>query len=61
MIKAITKLSDASEANIMTNGMFKFTKDVDVRDLLVRMHSDDQTTAQTAKKTLLNFLAQDHE
>lgn len=58
MIKAITKLLDASEANIMITGMFEFTEYVDIRDLLVRMHSEDQATAQAAKKTILNLIAQ---
>lgn len=59
MIKAITKISDASEINIMSNGMIEITEYVDVRDLLVRMHSTDRATAEAAKKTVLNLISQE--
>ncbi|MDE7599643.1 hypothetical protein NVR57_13080 [Enterobacter asburiae] len=59
MIKAITKISDASGSNIMGNGMIEITEYVDLRDLLVRMHSADAATATAAKKKILNFIHQE--
>lgn len=59
MIKAITTIFDASGSNIMDNGMIESREYVDLRDLLVRMHSGDVATAAAAKKKILNFIHQE--
>lgn len=58
MIKATTKLYDTSASDVISKGKYAIIKHVDVRDLLVRMYSEDPNTRDSAKKTLLNLIRQ---
>lgn len=57
-IRISVKCPNSSVTSIKKNSVFIASEYVDVRDIMVRMHSEDRRTRDRAKKILLNFIYQ---
>lgn len=57
-IRVSVKCPNSSVTSTKKTGVLIASEYVDVRDLLVRMHSEDRRTRDRARKILLNFIYQ---
>ncbi|EAS2833389.1 hypothetical protein AV553_20920 [Salmonella enterica] len=56
MIKVVIQYPETSAQSFALKQNLIASEYVDIRDLLVRMHSEDRKTRERARKILLNFI-----